>query len=535
MRRQSIILFSTALACGPIDETESVEQDAIINGVQQHLRTEIGDFIAGCTATVIDPEWILMAAHCMSYMEAEEVPGGNPLWFRTSANGVDFGSNGGETVGVRRTYSLSTGLRQLGATDVMLARLDRAPALPAGIIPAGLATSRPLTNTLFTIWGRGCLVNDDVGTGSGIMRWTMKRQGHPTNLLCPGDSGGPTVHGFPGDRGLIFGVNSGFANGQDVFGDTVLLRSQIFNIVNTWNAGGDDDIFTTGWCTGSTERMIFGDLDGDQDPDAICHDSANGRRATATNTHRLIREVWSTTNTWCGGTGDSLFVGDFNGDAKTDLFCFNRSTGLRRIDFVNSNAEYLGTNWQHTSTWCTQANRELHIGDFNGDGRSDLLCRDLSNGFKWIDYADASGHFDGTNWLTTGNWCSHTGARLYTGDSNGDGKTDLICHTPSSGAVDVDLSAGGSSPFSNTNDHELRGPQPPANVQRFCDVGTLQTADYDGDGRSDLLCQYSATDTYPSIWSTPEGDFDWRWTFGWGGAVRVRRANAASQPWQMPR
>jgi hypothetical protein len=126
------------------------------------------------------------------------------------------------------------------------------------------------------------------------------------------------------------------------------------------------------------------------------------------------------------------------------------------------------------------------------------------------------------------------GARLYTGDSNGDEKTDLICHTASSGALDVDLSAGGSNPFVNVTDHRLRGPMPDT-TQLFCDVGSLEIADYDGDGRSDLLCHYSPTDTYPSLWSTPEGDYGWRYPFGWGGAVRVRRAHAAAQPWQMPR
>ena len=48
--------------------------------------------------------------------------------------------------------------------------------------------------------------------------------------------------------------------------------------------------------------------------------------------------------------------------------------------------------------WCAHADRMLLVGDFNGDGRSDMLCHDIRNGQKWMSLANADGSFLGTTW-----------------------------------------------------------------------------------------------------------------------------------------
>ena len=48
--------------------------------------------------------------------------------------------------------------------------------------------------------------------------------------------------------------------------------------------------------------------------------------------------------------------------------------------------------------WCKHNGAQLLIGDFNGDGRSDLLCHDKNSGYKWIAYSNSRGEIHSTSW-----------------------------------------------------------------------------------------------------------------------------------------
>lgn len=70
-----------------------------------------------------------------------------------------------------------------------------------------------------------------------------------------------------------------------------------------------------------------------------------------------------------------------------------------------------GTDWHRNMKWCL--NLDLHIGDFNGDGRNDILCHATQNGYKWISYANNKGQFISTGWHGSFPKCN---GQLYTGD-----------------------------------------------------------------------------------------------------------------------
>ena len=46
------------------------------------------------------------------------------------------------------------------------------------------------------------------------------------------------------------------------------------------------------------------------------------------------------------------------------------------------------TDWERNMGWCHHSGAQLRLGDFNGDGRDDMLCHDTTNGYKWIAYSD---------------------------------------------------------------------------------------------------------------------------------------------------
>ena len=130
----------------------------------------------------------------------------------------------------------------------------------------------------------------------------------------------------------------------------------------------------------------------------------------------------------------------------------------------------------------------MGTGDFNGDGKTDLLFRNTStgeftewqsngNGFTSNAYVDSSVD---TGWTLAG-----------TGDFNGDGKSDLIWRNTSRAY--------------SRNGNRLATGSPPTSML-MATVGTGWTLaavdDFNGDGKSDLLWRNTTTGMFTEWQST---------------------------------
>jgi VCBS repeat protein len=148
------------------------------------------------------------------------------------------------------------------------------------------------------------------------------------------------------------------------------------------------------WCTHSTAQRLEDDVNGDGRLDAICHDRITGFKWVALREGSGLEERWTnTTLHWCSHAGAALLTGDVNGDRRADLICKDS----RRIWVDYAGADFFtGTDFFLDTNWCTHAGAAFFVGDQNSDGRADLVCRG-SDGFHWIDYADTSGQFGGTD------------------------------------------------------------------------------------------------------------------------------------------
>ena len=143
-------------------------------------------------------------------------------------------------------------------------------------------------------------------------------------------------------------------------------------------------------------------------------------------------------------SGDKKYVADFNSDGKSDLLVINNNKSYRIISFKElpvapwMEIEVIGSGSldKYSST------KQLLLGDFNGDGKTDLMLPDLEGGqgqVKWHIYY-SNGSPDGGEFFTKEshdiveywpNTGSHFDSQVhlsnyYAMDINGDGKSDLV-------------------------------------------------------------------------------------------------------------
>jgi hypothetical protein len=121
-------------------------------------------------------------------------------------------------------------------------------------------------------------------------------------------------------------------------------------------------------------------------------------------------------------------TGDFNGDGKIDILWRNKGTGQNVVWFMDGATmsdwswilpEVPDTNWQIVGT-----------GDFNSDGKTDILWRNKATGQNVVWFMNGA-TLSSYSWIDTvadTNW-----EIVGTGDFNGDGKTDILWRNKSTG------------------------------------------------------------------------------------------------------
>jgi hypothetical protein len=159
---------------------------------------------------------------------------------------------------------------------------------------------------------------------------------------------------------------------------------------------------------------------------------------------------------------DLLFLDSFGNSAFTDL---STGSGFR-----------FGNNW--TPTPMPEANlSHTFTGDFNGDGYVDLGYRDNTNAIQ-IRLSNGYSFIPKVAWIPSGGYGNANG-KLYVGDYDGNGRDDLLYFDDGEKAVYVALSSG--TAFNAPNSGKWIQNNGYGSLKNNYKVG-----DFNGDGKSDL-------------------------------------------------
>ncbi len=167
----------------------------------------------------------------------------------------------------------------------------------------------------------------------------------------------------------------------------------------------------------------------------------------------------------------ALFTGDYNGDGKADILWQNNSTQAIDIYTMNGTSRTASTSLSPGAGW-----KVVGSGDFNGDKTADLVLQNGNQVEIW--------QMNGT--AVTGSSVLSTAAPggfhvVATGDFNGDGKADILWQNSSTGAMQVWMMNG------TSLDSTATLANPGAHWR------AVDTGDFNDDGHTDILLQNTST------------------------------------------
>ena len=255
---------------------------------------------------------------------------------------------------------------------------------------------------------------------------------------------------------------------------------------------------------GDSTKLHIGDFDGDGKDDFIRQANTSRRIFRRRRSHADVfitdesedsgfKKVALPGNLAIEGNLTNLHVGDFNGDGKDDFLrqekgsYDNDNRNTANVFFSNGDGTFRKTDLPENFAIKGDLTN-LHVGDFNGDGRDDFLRQEKGrfddDNLRTADifFADSNGGFSVNNRVTLPENFDIKGdlTDLHVGDFNGDGKDDFLRVGKRDSDIDTRIF------FSNGDGTFRQGSKIRFGLSR--DIITIgDVADFNGDGKDDVL------------------------------------------------
>lgn len=230
-----------------------------------------------------------------------------------------------------------------------------------------------------------------------------------------------------------------------------------------------------------TRDLHLGDWNGDGLTDVMTHNLISGLNKWFINDGALSFTTYEDVIPRPQVTGGELHQGDWNGDGVLDVMWWNASSGANKW-YTNNNTTSPGFTLTESAILPAQlaaGGGDLFIGDWNGDGISDVMRHDVGTGEnKWF-VNDGSLNFTQiTNPVASADLAN---AVLLAGDWNHDGIVDLMAWRPATGDNKWFVNDGSLGFTATTN------PISTADLTVSSGSANLYPGDWNGDGITDLL------------------------------------------------
>ncbi|MCD9878080.1 trypsin-like serine protease [Streptomyces guryensis] len=446
-----------------------------------------------CGGAVVAPTKILTAAHCVHgynwHAYGSIVTGTDQLPTTDSSGNTDL--HGGTVSGVWRQWNHPSYNSTTVDNDVAVLTL----ATPITATPIRMTTSTDTasyaagTGAKVYGWGRTSSTSNDIsGTlqsatlpiqsdstcsgyyNSEFIAGHMVCAGNPatgsdsgTVSACNGDSGGPLIVGNRIVGIVSWGVQDCVAKGA----------YSVFTKVRSYVGAAYPRIDDTNLSDGATSTP-----DGKADLFVRDHSTYTGYEKDSKGTSFAARVSWGSFSGY-----NTILQTDLNRDGYQDFILRRSSDGaVFWLHYIPSTQS-----WSKSEIFSNWASRKFTVapGDVTGDYLPDLLSVD-SSGILWIYPGKGNGTFASRVEVGSG-WGQYSALRGH-GDFNGDGKTDLIAWSKSTGYVYLYRGTGtaGSGAFSSR-----------INVRTWTGYNTFDAVgDVTGDGKADFLARTSSGTLY---------------------------------------